>query len=1316
MALKITCGFGRVGVRDSKVLGLSQEERQATKYSQGSLDQRYETFQKIFGEGKENNLSFEDFCSSASHIQQVLNNWTRGSRVEKAKLLEHFSLNNWKKLNAATKRKHSIVGPCQTCLLDHGTYWNFYNKQIKCVRVRNVLSDCVPHLTQVKRVLAEVQQVETKQKQQEKAKKRKYAKAIRKGIEGAQRSNNKDVEVAFGYGESLSGRRNRRLAEEFETRAEAETRTRKRKLQEEQGTRKCKKRLGNFGRWADFDREALKEEVNSYEDGTEINWKQLALKYDIKGPDGKQMANAGQLLKLWLQEENVDTDRFERQAPSVRIRRARLRVGVGSDMTVPKKRTEEQISKELSIMIRDGEVPIGEFVVPKTYKKYFLNKDTNNIETTTITMEGRKQHLLKVREQLLESQQPFMREARNYDLLTREQIQQRLMELGEYNEEETEQSMRKRLKSIEGTRHLVPWEDGATLANHGYIVYVVTTLYDPAIHLTDEEYYQKYNLRLSVQSAVEQPRIYIIARSKSSDAEQLLYSETRRDDLPSLAVPVTAPDGREYRDILRFCKGDCPSRQFEMGQQRGGFHPCLCAVDIREVHSFFTCTHVENPAQSMEDRQKFILDGPITSQKASSSLPDPFSQMTKEEMKDELTSRGAVPYETVDTMTKHDLQQEMKKMLRGIKRMPALLQPNPTQDLTELNLQHLEAPACESMHDLYNHTKNILEELPAHVSREVAETIQTVKTTILGNKDTVRAVDMRWLLLVLIKELEKQGQAEEKVMTLLSTLAEMQRLCYAAAEDRNMTSIFRMQNTMFLHHLMLRECFPGNPKNITRRKLWGQYMHSLRDHTPVIFRVAPISSLLAENEERQFGTFKRITKASANYANAGHIITNIFVRSHFQSKNAGSTSGQQSNKISETAKLLPQHRTRIPVALMKKHPRDAQAHCERVPDFLLPGYDIHWHIEEEVVVFHDAPSQDTPSHPTGQTPHHFRSTSIKQEHEYLQQTWERCLQEGVPMPISRIWVYEGQHLAKRMTTPFLDTGHVFTGQKYPYMEDISEPENPQVEEEQLTDEPDYGEMEETEDEEVIRMDRVDPEPELEQLEDETEIMKPDEQAAASQVVFRTPLKAINGGPCQSPSDIRSRTERRGLASCLSPESTPVSTPPRTPMREVERTTGNFDDESTKCSSLTTPTSARSGSVNLQGIMTPPATPCPVKNKSRDESKWRTKLGTALAVVLGDVPLVHQADKMKSKLKTAPKDKRLKAEYDTCIARISCHLSRQLGEDRREFAGWEKDFLVSMGRLPTVSDVSCNEEATAQEKRIRYAEHLLRHFGINLHKA
>ncbi|KAI8494605.1 hypothetical protein Bbelb_278310 [Branchiostoma belcheri] len=239
----------------------------------------------------------------------------------------------------------------------------------------------------------------------------------------------------------------------------------------------------------------------------------------------------------------------------------------------------------------------------------------------------------------LESQRPFMRDARKYDIMTKEQIEQRLKELGEYEQHkgETEEAMRLHLQSIEGTRYLMYWEDGAALANHGYILYLVATMYDPAIHLTDEEYHQKFNLRISVQSKVEQPQIYLIARRSSSDADQLLYAETRRDDLPSLSLPVKSQDGREFTDVLRIFKGDNPAREFELGQQRGGYYPCLCSVDIRRVYSFWECCHTEKPAPSIQDRQEFILQGPVTCLKASFSLPDPFSQLTKDEMQDELS-------------------------------------------------------------------------------------------------------------------------------------------------------------------------------------------------------------------------------------------------------------------------------------------------------------------------------------------------------------------------------------------------------------------------------------------------------------------------------------------------------------------------------------------------------------------------------------------------------------------------------------------------------------------------------------------------------
>ncbi|KAI8494606.1 hypothetical protein Bbelb_278320 [Branchiostoma belcheri] len=233
-----------------------------------------------------------------------------------------------------------------------------------------------------------------------------------------------------------------------------------------------------------------------------------------------------------------------------------------------------------------------------------------------------------------------------------------------------------------------------------------------------------------------------------------------------------------------------------------------------------------------------------------------------------------------------------------------------------------------------------------------------------------------------------------------------------------------------------------------------------------------LQSALSENEERHFSTFKRITKTSANYANPGHIITNIFVRSHFN-KNAGTTT----NKISQTAKLLPQLRTRIPISLLKKYPREAQTHCERVCDFLQPGYGTHWNIEGEEVVFHDSPSEDPPCQAAAPALHHFRSSSVKQEHSYLQETWNRCLQEEV-----WIYKYDGQTLSKKVTTPFLDTGYDFAQDKFPYMKEkvATEEEEEELREPKIA----ADDLEETvKDEEVIRMDRLDPEPALEEFTD-----------------------------------------------------------------------------------------------------------------------------------------------------------------------------------------------------------------------------------------
>ncbi|KAI8494010.1 hypothetical protein Bbelb_283570 [Branchiostoma belcheri] len=86
---------------------------------------------------------------------------------------------------------------------------------------------------------------------------------------------------------------------------------------------------------------------------------------------------------------------------------------------------------------------------------------------------------------------------------------------------------------------------------------------------------------------------------------------------------------------------------------------------------------------------------------------------------------------------------------------------------------------------------------------------------------------------------------------------------------------------------------------------------------------------MAENEVRQFITNDKMTTSRNTH---------------------------QQIKISEAAKTIRMDRTTIPIDLLKKYPRDAQTHCERIADFLLPGHAVHWHKEEGQIVFHDSPN------------------------------------------------------------------------------------------------------------------------------------------------------------------------------------------------------------------------------------------------------------------------------------------------------------------------------------------------------------------------
>ena len=74
--------------------------------------------------------------------------------------------------------------------------------------------------------------------------------------------------------------------------------------------------------------------------------------------------------------------------------------------------------------------------------------------------------------------------------------------------------------------------------------------------------------------------------------------------------------------------------------------------------------------------------------------------------------------------TKEDTNQALKVLLKGIQRVPSLLFNNPTQPLSEINLQDYTILDCEPLHDLKGHLSHLLSELPSKVNKALSGDIK----------------------------------------------------------------------------------------------------------------------------------------------------------------------------------------------------------------------------------------------------------------------------------------------------------------------------------------------------------------------------------------------------------------------------------------------------------------------------------------------------------------------------------------------------------------------------------------------------------------
>ncbi|CAC5392253.1 unnamed protein product [Mytilus coruscus] len=168
-------------------------------------------------------------------------------------------------------------------------------------------------------------------------------------------------------------------------------------------------------------------------------------------------------------------------------------------------------------------------------------------------------------------------------------------------------------------------------------------------------------------------------------------------------------------------------------------------------------------------------------------------------------------------------------------------------------------------------------------------------------------------------------------------------------------------------------------------------LFSLVVHVPEVYRIVNTKSILCEQEERSFGSLRRIAETTTN-RKPGWIIDNTIIRYNAQqnSDDRCDSFAKQDSSISRQSKRLP-HRinTIFTKKLLSRKSSVVQAHLARIADFILPGDQIWWHYDGENV-FHD--SIDEPNFRLEGPPlSNYRSTSLKKEITNVNSIWESCI-------------------------------------------------------------------------------------------------------------------------------------------------------------------------------------------------------------------------------------------------------------------------------------------------------------------------------------
>ena len=423
---------------------------------------------------------------------------------------------------------------------------------------------------------------------------------------------------------------------------------------------------------------------------------------------------------------------------------------------------------------------------------------------------------------------------------------------------------------------------------------------------------------------MEKPHIYIMARCRDTTEDQLMYSETKLEDVRQLDIQLLSKQNARIKDVCRFFHGEHPSQEVETGEQIGGGYGC-CGCTGASGNYINHVGSLRAPHITLEERRKKVLEGPAGREKRNGGI-HPFKNMSKDDLVRECKGRHL----PIDGLLKPALEAQLKEELRGIQRVPALSFPAQTTSMKEQNLGSYEVVPVEPLHDLKEHINNILKELPKHLNDTESTLFEEALEAVLSTKEKLRGSDYRLCCVVLALHLGNNCRLS--IRRLLNTLAELCELLYAPADKRTPRFILRLHNVAFSHVIAVRKVIQI-PQVLTYRKMFGIYYHSITCHAPLTSRLISLSSVDTEEEEREFSTINSISKSTSN-GHPEHIIPNSIIRVQaersFRSKKSAFV--DQQSKIGRFANNLPDFPDTI-ISDELLATELYQVHLEQISDF-----------------------------------------------------------------------------------------------------------------------------------------------------------------------------------------------------------------------------------------------------------------------------------------------------------------------------------------------------------------------------------------------